>query len=83
MVLSRNRAAVHARRRRRLEALLRTERALWERGFERVAGVDEAGVVEHRRSGLNDRSHTLPWQETVIEFPTLYTLSLMPDCALV
>jgi hypothetical protein len=56
---------------------------LWERGFERVAGVDEAGVVEHRRSGLNDRSHTLPWQETVIEFPTLYTLSLMPDCALV
>ena len=44
MVLSRKLTAVNARRRRRLEALLRTERSLWERGFARVAGVDEAGV---------------------------------------
>lgn len=44
MVLSRKPTAVNARRRRRLEALLRTERSLWERGFARVAGVDEAGV---------------------------------------
>jgi len=41
---SRSKSALHARRRRRLETLLRTERSLWERGFERVAGVDEAGV---------------------------------------
>ena len=44
MARSRSKAAVRARRRRRLEALLCTERRLWAEGFQRVAGVDEAGV---------------------------------------
>jgi len=44
MAPSRSKAAVEARRRRRLERLLRREQALWAEGFERVAGVDEAGV---------------------------------------
>jgi ribonuclease HII len=44
MALSRSKAAVEARRRRKLERLLRRERELWADGFERVAGVDEAGV---------------------------------------
>ena len=44
MALSRSKAAVEARRRRKLERLLRREQELWAEGFERVAGVDEAGV---------------------------------------
>jgi ribonuclease HII len=44
VALSRSKTAVEARRRRRLERLLRRERQLWSEGVERVAGVDEAGV---------------------------------------
>jgi ribonuclease HII len=44
MVLSRSKSAVEARRRRKLQRLLGRERELWAAGFERVAGVDEAGV---------------------------------------
>jgi ribonuclease HII len=44
MALSRSKPAVEARRRRKLQRLLRRERELWAEGFARVAGVDEAGV---------------------------------------
>jgi ribonuclease HII len=44
VALSRSKAAVEARRRRKLERLLRRERRLWADGIQRVAGVDEAGV---------------------------------------
>ncbi len=42
--LSSTKSAVRQRRRRRRDRLLERERALWARGLERVAGVDEAGV---------------------------------------